>query len=214
MLNNYYIQRDLKGLGYYKGEIDEIIGSQSKQAIKNFQQDFSNYLSVDGIYGNETDKMLKHIVKECQAILGAKPDGMWGNDTESKYQQLNNIKYIKRSELACHCGCGANRMDIRLVKILDDIREYYGKPIILTSPVRCIANNKRCGGTSNSWHIGGTDTSGGWHNKACDFYVVDVKVTELLNHCIDLRNQGKIRYTYTNDSNMKGVVHIDIGGIK
>ena len=212
MLNNYYIQKNLKGLGYYKGKIDKNIGPQSKDAILHFQQDFN--LRCDSIYGKETDNCLQQVVKECQVILGTKPDGMWGNDTESKYQKLNNIKYIKRSELACHCGCGANRMDIRLVKILDDIRAYYNKPIILTSPVRCISNNKKCGGKSNSWHIGGTDTNGGWHNKACDFYVVDVKVTELLNHCIDLRNQGKIRYTYTNDTNMKGVVHIDIGGIR
>lgn len=212
MLNNYYIQKNLKGLGYYKGNIDEIWGPLEKQALKYFQEDFG--LMVDGIYGKESDDCLQSIVKQCQVILGAKPDGMWGNDTESRYQNLSNIKYIKRSELACHCGCGANRMDIRLVKILDDIRAYYGKPIILTSPVRCPSWNKKQGGVSNSWHIGGTDTSDGHHNKACDFYVEGVKVTDLLSHCIDLRNQGKIRYTYTNNTTMNGVVHIDIGGIK
>ena len=41
-----------------------------------------------------------------------------------------------------------------------------------------------------------------------------LNVTELLSHCIDLRNQGKIRYTYTNNTSMNGVVHIDIGGIR
>ena len=212
MLNNFYIQKDLKGLGYYKGNIDEIIGSQTKQAIKDFQEDFN--LMVDGIYGTQTDNCLQSIVKQCQAILGVTQDGMWGNNTEQAYQNLNNIDYISRNELKCHCGCGANRMDIRLVKILDDIRKYYNKPIILTSPVRCINHNKTVGGTNNSWHIGGTDTSGGHHNKACDFYVEGVNVTDLLSHCIDLRNQGKIRYTYTNNTSMNGVVHIDIGGIK
>ena len=212
MLNNYYIQRNLKGLGYYKGKIDEVWGPLERDALTNFQKDFN--LSVDGIYGPESDNCLKSIVKQCQAILGVKQDGMWGNDTEDKYQKLNNIQYISRNELKCHCGCGANRMDIRLVKILDDIRKYYNKPIILTSPIRCIAHNKAVGGTANSWHIGGTDTSGGCHNKACDFYVEGVNVSELLSHCIDLRNQGKIRYTYTNNTTMNGVVHIDIGGIK
>ena len=85
---------------------------------------------------------------------------------------------------------------------------------MVTSGVRCPKHNKAIGGTSNSWHIGGTDTSEGHHNKASDFYVQGVNVSELLSHCIDLRNQGKIRYTYTNNTTMNGVVHIDIGGVK
>ena len=206
MLNNYYIQKNLQFLGYYKGKIDEDIGVQSKKAIKEFKRDFG--LPENSVYDNETDFRLMKVIKEMQRILQCeKIDGMAGNETNTKYNNFNGIKHFKRSEFKCKCGCGADRIDIRLVKILDDIRDYYGKPAIITSGVRCPQHNKAVGGTSNSWHL---STRGG---KASDFYVNNVKVTDLLSHCIDLRNQGKIRYTYTNNGSMKGVVHIDIGGI-
>ena len=208
MLNNYYIQKNLKALNYYKGKIDEIIGPKSIQAIKDFQKDFN--LIISGIWNQETNDCMEQVIKECQVILHCrKIDGMWGNETESKYQAMNGIKHFKLSEFKCHCGCGETRIDIRLVKILDEIRDYYGKPLIVTSGVRCPKHNKEVGGSSKtSWHL---STRGG---RASDFYVQGVKVTELLSHCIDLRNQGKIRYTYTNNTSMNGVVHIDIGGIR
>ena len=186
MLNNFYIQKNLKALNYYKGNIDEIMGPQEKQAIKDFQKDFN--LMIDGIWGKQSDDCMVQVIKECQAILGAKQDGMWGNETESKYQAMNGIKHFSLSEFKCHCGCGETRIDIRLVKILDEIRDYYGKPLIVTSGVRCPKHNKEVGGSSTSWH---QSTRGG---KASDFYVEGVNVTELLSHCIDLRNQGKIRH--------------------
>lgn len=206
MLNNYYIQKNLKALNYYKGNIDEIIGSQTKQAIKDFQRDFG--LAVDGIFGEQTNAVMVQVIKECQAILQTTQDGMWGNDTENKYQAMNGIKHFSLHEFHCHCGCGETRIDVRLVKILDEIRDYYGKPLIITSGVRCPSHNKAVGGSSTSWHL---STRGG---RASDFYVEGISVTELLSHCIDLRNQGKIRYTYTNNTSMNGVVHIDIGGIR
>lgn len=38
---------------------------------------------------------------------------------------------------------------------LDDIREKYGKPIIITSGYRCKELNKKVGGKSNSFHLKG-----------------------------------------------------------
>ena len=49
---NKQVQQKLKNLGYYKGAIDGIIGSQSKAAIKKFQKDYG--LVVDGIIGPKT----------------------------------------------------------------------------------------------------------------------------------------------------------------
>ena len=207
MLNNYYIQKDLQFLGYYKGEIDEIIGRQSKKAIKDFKRDFG--LPENDVYNEETDIVLQRVIKEMQVILQCSMiDGKAGNETNNNYNQFKGIKHFKRNEFKCKCGCCADRIDIRLVKILDDIRDYYGKPAIITSGVRCPNHNKAVGGSGSSFHL---STRGG---KASDFYVSGIKVTDLLSHCIDLRNQGKIRYTYTNNTSMNGVVHIDIGGIK
>ena len=42
----------LKELGYYNGAIDGIFGSQTIQAVKNFQRDYG--LTVDGIVGRNT----------------------------------------------------------------------------------------------------------------------------------------------------------------
>lgn len=53
---NKQIQQKLKDLGYYYGNIDGILGSQSVTAIKNFQRDYG--LSVDGIVGPNTLKAL------------------------------------------------------------------------------------------------------------------------------------------------------------
>ena len=53
---NKQIQQRLKDLGYYKGNIDGIIGPQSLKAIKAFQKDKG--LAVDGIVGSKTSAAL------------------------------------------------------------------------------------------------------------------------------------------------------------
>lgn len=201
MLNMYWIQRDLNGLGYDCGEADGIYGSRTKNATINFQRDFG--LAVDGIPGENTSSKLMYIVRKCQEILGAAVDGYWGDETEEKYQNFNNIKYFKREEFYCKCGCGNGRIDIRLVKILDDIREHYGAPITITSGVRCPSHNKAVGGVSNSWHLS-------THNKASDFIVSGQGSGEVNRYCQVLISQGLARYAYAIDGS---AVHLDIGGI-
>lgn len=46
------IQRKLKNWGYYKGSVDGIFGSQTKEAVKYFQR--KNGLVVDGVVGKKT----------------------------------------------------------------------------------------------------------------------------------------------------------------
>ena len=46
------IQRKLKNWGYYKGAVDGIFGSQTKEAVRYFQR--KNGLTVDGIVGKQT----------------------------------------------------------------------------------------------------------------------------------------------------------------
>lgn len=154
-------------------------------------------------HGEKTQSKLMYVVKKCQEILGASVDGLWGDETEEKYNNFNNIKYFSRDEFFCKCGCGSGRIDIRLVKILDDIREHYGAPIIVTSGVRCPSHNEYVGGVSNSWHLNK-------HNKATDFYVQGQGSGEVNRYCQVLVSQGVLRYSYAIDS---GAVHIDIGGV-
>lgn len=49
---NKQVQQKLKNLGYYKGSIDGIFGSQTRQAVVKFQRD--NGLVADGIVGPKT----------------------------------------------------------------------------------------------------------------------------------------------------------------
>lgn len=199
MLDTLWLQKDLNFLGYNAGTEDNIYGSQTKKAVTNFQKDFR--CGVDGIAGEETCGRLVRVIKECQKILGVKEDGLAGSESNKAYNEFRNIKYFNYSEFTCHCGCGYNRVDIRLVKILDNIREHYGKPAIITSGVRCEKHNREVGGVEGSWHT---------KRKAADFYINGVSSSELNRYCSILRDQGVLRYCYAIDS---GAVHIDIGGL-
>ena len=198
MLTTLWLQKDLNFLGYNAGEEDNIYGYNTRKAVEKFQADFN--LAVDGIAGENTCGVLSRVIKECQSILGTSQDGLAGTDTKKKYSEFNGIQYFKYGEFTCKCGCGYNTIDIRLVKILDDIRKHYGKPSIITSGVRCEKHNKEVGGVTNSWHV---------RRKAADFYISGISSSELNRYCSILRDQGLLRYCYAIDS---GAVHIDIGG--
>lgn len=53
---NKAVQSKLQDLGYYKGGIDGIIGTQTRSALRKFQADYG--LQVDGIIGPQTLKAL------------------------------------------------------------------------------------------------------------------------------------------------------------
>lgn len=62
------------------------------------------------------------------------------------------MKYFKREELECKCGCGFDTIDYELATALDDVREHFGKPTIVTSGCRCEIHNASVGGADNSTH--------------------------------------------------------------
>ena len=68
MLNIKQRQLNLKTYYYYyKKAIDGIEGAGTKEAYKNFQRD--NGLTVDGIYGVQTDGKLILCIKDLQNLL-------------------------------------------------------------------------------------------------------------------------------------------------
>lgn len=65
------------------------------------------------------------------------------------------MKYFKREEFACNCGCGFSTIDYELAEVLDNLREHFGQPIEITSGCRCPTWNKLSGGESKSKHLEG-----------------------------------------------------------
>ena len=203
MLNIRQRQMNLKFLGFYNKSIDGVEGEGTKQAYKDFQK--TNGLVVDGIYGVNTDAKLIAVIKEIQKSLGVTADGVAGEITtkarDNKNLSWDNIKHFKKTEFTCKCGCGMNNIDLKLVNVLEDIRNHFGQACVVTSGCRCATHNKRVGGVQGSRHVSG---------KASDIYVKGVSANTLLAYTKSLVSKGKLRYTYTNSSNMNGVVHVDI----
>lgn len=221
-------QMNLKYLNYYHGEIDGIKGSQTASAIYNFKnhyqiQPVNEYLDQIAI------DFMRSLICNIQAILNVERDGVAGEQTAEKtrqYQQEHNLlidgiageqtlncmfnqptpsewnfAHFKKEEFNCKC-CGANFINYRLVEILEQIRNRFNNPVIITSGCRCVKHNAEVGGVAGSYHTKGT---------ASDFYIENVNKMDVLYYCKQLVNNGTLRYTYTNDSNMSNAIHIDIG---
>lgn len=115
----------------------------------------------------------------------------------------NNIKDFKNftyNEIKCKCkgkycnGYPAG-FSYELLKQLQKIRNHFGKPVIITSAVRCNQHNKNVGGISNSRHKEG---------KAVDFYVKGVSYSKLNSY---VNSMPYKHYKY----NINGsVMHYDI----
>ena len=199
------LQMNLKFLGYYGGEIDGIKGSKTLKAIKIFQSDHN--LTVDGIAGQKTIDCIRAIIVDIQTELGVTVDGVAGtetitaynNEVGTNYYNWDDIQYFKKDEFACKCGCGLNNMNLKVVRIADYVRMYFGKSAIVTSGSRCEKHNKEVGGVSNSRHLQG---------KAIDMYVQGVDGGELLKYLQKLVNTGELRYSYR--INNGNACHFDI----
>lgn len=203
MLNIKQRQMNLKFLGYYGGGIDGVVGNGTISAYEEFQEDYG--LKVDGIYGPKTDAKLVEVIKAEQKALGVPQDGVAGpitlNAKDNKELSWDDIKYFKKSDFDCPC-CGMNNINLKVVKVADDIREHFGQPSISTSGCRCAKHNAKLkGSVPNSRHISG---------KAIDFYIKNVSKAKVLAYCKELVKQGRLRYAYSNNTNMGRAIHIDI----
>lgn len=115
-------------------------------------------------------------------------------------ENINDFKNFKLSEIKCKCGgkyCNGYPVGFSydLLKQLQDVRNHFNKPVIITSAIRCTTHNKNVGGVKNSRHTKGT---------AVDFYVKGVNYNTLKSYINKLPYNN---YTY----NISGsVMHHDI----
>ena len=68
-------------------------------------------------------------------------------------------------EFRCKDGSDKILLSPETVKIIQSVRDYFGKPVTINSAYRTPQYNKKVGGASNSQHVKGT---------ACDIAVKDV----------------------------------------
>lgn len=196
---------------------DGIYGSKTDSAlikdIKNLQTLLNkqgNKLSVDGIIGSATISA----IKSFQEKKGLKVDGIAGADTikalsgtnvgSSSLSAVNwdKVKYFKKSEFKCQCGskyCNGYpaEMSSKLIDILEELRVYFGKPITITSGLRCSKHNAEVGGVSNSQHQ---------YGKAADIYIAGVDKAKIKAKAYELG----AAYSYYGTAGMGEAVHINV----
>ena len=84
-------------------------------------------------------------------------------------------KNFQYKEFDCHgkgC-CSTTIIDEKLVGYVQQIRDHFGKPVIITSPYRCEVHNRRIGGATKSYHMQG---------KAADIVVQGVSSREVAKY--------------------------------
>lgn len=119
--------------------------------------------------------------------------------TADNCKDFKNFKY---SEFKCHCkGKYCNGYPVsfsyELAKNLQTIRTHFGKPLTITSPLRCETWNTKQGGVKNSKH------KRGW---ACDFYIKGVSYNTLAKY---VKTLPYFNYCYRVKKN-QDVIHYDI----
>ncbi len=106
------------------------------------------------------------------------------------FKMNNNSIYfsdpVSLAQIQCHCGCGLNNINFKLLEILDRIRERLGRPINLNSVCRCEKHNKskEVGGKPNSSHLKGLATDircNGYTYSNGDYISASLERFELLN---------------------------------
>lgn len=165
-------------------KIDGEIGDLTIAAIKKFQK--ANALEADGIAGVKT-----------WTLLNKEPKDPW-----------DDIKYFKREEFRCGCGgryCNGFPVEpnMKLVRIFDQLREEEGKPINITSGIRCEEYNASLDGSSPiSAHMDG---------DAGDFNIYGV--TEQPAERVRLKRrlyELGVYYTYSDTPGMGIAIHAEV----
>lgn len=105
---------------------------------------------LDGIWGPKSRDAERRFLRDFQ--------GREEENTEKT--QWERIRYFTREEFGCKCGGSCGRFpvepDWELVKLLESLRETLGKPIFISSGIRCEKHNRDVGGVEKSQHLLGT----------------------------------------------------------
>lgn len=181
-------QEYLTTAGYYKGNIDGILGPQSRAAILAMKRDFYPKKWWNTKYTIGFNRLLV-------------------NDNRVR-RNTKNFSLKGDRLLLCECGgqycSGAPVLfNEQLLKNLQSVRNKYG-PVTITSGLRCKKyNNSLIGSISNSRHTKG---------KAVDLYIAGVTDTKAGRQKVIKfwYTLPKANYAYSDTPNMGNAVHVDV----
>lgn len=106
------------------------------------------------------------------------------------------------SEFTCHCGCGYNNIDQRVIDMCQVIRDALGVPVRVSSGCRCEKRNKAVGGTKGSFHTKG---------KAADL-TCSLGAVKMFETVKKLKDEGRLLdLDYCILYKGKNIIHIDCG---
>lgn len=172
-------QTYMKKIGLYTKNIDGIVGKGHKNGVRQLNVIFLNK-NVD-TYFEESDKILRI---------------MYASYCESPYMKDSDWQYFKtfeKWEFKCKCkgkGCNGypSKIRIKIVMLVQYIRNRLGKAYKFTSALRCKLHNKNVGGVSNSKHMDGGATDGYASNTTGKTIMDIAKETTLLNYTYQCGN--------------------------
>lgn len=152
----------------------------NKGGIEALQRKYMRKKDVDGIYGTDTDRVLRHV-----------------------HNVLTYTKNFRPEEFKCECGgkyCTGYPSYMKKVELqnLQKIRTHFGKPMTITCGLRCSKYNKILRGSiENSKHLTG---------YATDFYIAGVTdtLTNRKKAIAWIKKLPNHNYTYGNGINSKG----------
>lgn len=200
------------------GENTQKASESNARAVQQKLCDAGMKTDIDGIIGNDTVSCLTRY----QTAVGLTADGIMGVET---YRKLFNdpsygaatttrntggiSAHFSKTEFRCGCGgryCnGYNGKEVStsLLNILEKLRSYYGRPIVITSGIRCQKyNDSLRGSIKTSAHIQG---------KAADIYIRGITDSASGRAQVKrLAYQYGAKYCYYGTSNMGNAVHINV----
>jgi peptidoglycan hydrolase-like protein with peptidoglycan-binding domain len=198
---------------------DKVAGAKSQTMLINEVKGIQKLMNENkwcrgiGVDGKASNAMIG-VVKSAQKIAGLPITGQINGATHKVLKQkksayANNAKSVytdnfKKEEFECGCGgkwCnGYNgiEMDRRIILVLEDIRAHYGKPVHITSGIRCQRyNDSLSNSIANSEHRLG---------RAVDIYIEGVSASSIIAYLKTIKKKYGLSYFYAITAS---AVHMD-----
>jgi zinc D-Ala-D-Ala carboxypeptidase len=144
-----WVQEQLKRGGYYTGRLDGQVGPQTRQAFRQFKQDYC--LEYPQLLGPTTIDALAELeeMKSDPNDLQLSENFKLSEMLRSRTAQSKKIKNYPTSP------DHIENMKALCQHILEPVRAHFGMPISPTSGYRCPELNAAVGGVGNSQHMVG-----------------------------------------------------------